>query len=83
MNQIEKEISILREILKDSVLTPAEKQSIWSELERLSNERDDLLREQGVEIQPWDWKGKDFPWHKPTFKIELHLQNEKLKNRPH
>ena len=54
MNQIEKEISILREILKDSVLTPAEKQSIWSELERLSNERDDLLREQGVEIQPWD-----------------------------
>ena len=54
MEKIEKEISILREVLKDSVLTPAERQHIWGELAKLSDERDELLREQGVEIQPWD-----------------------------
>jgi uncharacterized protein (UPF0147 family) len=32
---IAKEISILREVLKDSVLTPAERQTIWAEIAQL------------------------------------------------
>jgi uncharacterized protein (UPF0147 family) len=32
---IAKEISILREVLKDSVLTPAERQNIWAEIAQL------------------------------------------------
>ena len=35
MNQIEKEISILKEILEDSVLTPAERQNLWAEIAQL------------------------------------------------
>jgi len=35
MSELQKEISILREILKDSVLTPAERQSIWAQIAHL------------------------------------------------
>jgi len=35
MSDIQKEISILREILEDSVLTPAERQSIWAQIAHL------------------------------------------------
>ena len=35
MNPVLKEISILREVLKDSVLTPAERQDILAEINRL------------------------------------------------
>ena len=32
---MQKEISILREVLKDSVLTPAERQDIWAQIAQL------------------------------------------------
>ena len=35
MSDIRKEISILREILEDSVLTPAERQHIWAQIAQL------------------------------------------------
>ena len=35
MSDIRKEISILREILEDSILTPAERQSIWAQIAHL------------------------------------------------
>ena len=35
MNKVLKEISVLREVLKDSVLTPAERQDILAEINRL------------------------------------------------
>ena len=35
MSDIQKEISILREILEDSVLTPAERQTIWAQIAQL------------------------------------------------
>ena len=54
LEKIEREISILRECLKDSFLTAESKAFIWDELEELSAKRDELLVEQGVEIQPWD-----------------------------
>mgnify|MGYP003977181625 CR=1 FL=1 len=53
--QIEKQISIIKETLKDSVLSPAEKQGLWSEQERLENKLNELLVEQGVEVNAWDW----------------------------
>ena len=58
MREIEKQIAVLRAVLKHqrkrSFLTASSKAFVWDELERLSNERDKLLSEQGVEIQPWD-----------------------------
>ena len=35
MSDIQKEISILREILEDSILTPAERQHIWAQIAQL------------------------------------------------
>ena len=35
MPKNQKEISILRETLKDSVLTPAERQDIWAQIAQL------------------------------------------------
>ena len=35
MSDIQKEISILKEILEDSILTPAERQTIWAEIAQL------------------------------------------------
>ena len=55
IKQIEKQISIIKETLQDSVLSPAEKQGLWSEQERLENKLNELLAEQGVELNSWDW----------------------------
>ncbi len=54
MEKLEKEISIIKETLKDCVLTPAEKQDLWSEQEKLENKLNELLMNQGFEIQPWN-----------------------------
>ena len=55
IEEIEKQISIIKETLQDSVLSSAEKQSLWSEQERLENTLNNLLVEQGVELNSWDW----------------------------
>jgi hypothetical protein len=39
MLKIEQKISILRETLRDCVLTPAERQTIWSEIDQLEAQR--------------------------------------------
>ena len=39
MLKIEQRISILRETLRDCVLTPAERQTIWSEIDQLEAQR--------------------------------------------
>jgi regulator of replication initiation timing len=55
IQELEKQISIIKETLKDSVLSSAEKQDLWSEQEKLEDKLNNLLVESGVEIQPWEW----------------------------
>jgi len=55
IEEIEKQISIIKETLQDSVLSPVEKQGLWGEQERLENKLNELLVEQGVELNSWDW----------------------------
>ena len=45
---MQKEISILREVLKDSVLTPAERQSIYRQLADLEQKLEAVKLEQAV-----------------------------------
>jgi len=48
MIKIEKEISILREVLKDSVLTPAERQSIYRQIAELEQKLESIKLEKAV-----------------------------------
>lgn len=54
IDRLEIDISIIKETLKDCVLSPAEKQDLWSEQEKLENKLNECLMDQGIEIQPWD-----------------------------
>ena len=54
IDRLEIDISIIKETLKDCVLSPAEKQALWSEQEKLENKLNECLMDQGIEIQPWD-----------------------------
>jgi hypothetical protein len=53
--RLELDISIIKETIKDCVLTPAEKQDLWSEQEKLEWKLNECLMDQGVEINAWDW----------------------------
>jgi ribosomal protein S13 len=37
------------------VLSASEKQNLWSEQEKLEDELNELLVENGVELNSWDW----------------------------
>ena len=45
---MQKEISILREVLKDSVLTPAERQSIYRQIAALEQKLESIKLEKAV-----------------------------------
>ena len=53
--RLELDISIIVETIKDCVLTPAEKQDLWGEQEKLESKLNECLMDQGVEINTWDW----------------------------
>ncbi len=55
IDRLEIEISVIKETLKDCVLSPAEKQDLWSEQEKLEGKLNELLMSQDVELNSWDW----------------------------
>jgi hypothetical protein len=54
IDRLEIEISVIKETFKDCVLSPAEKQDLWSLQEKLENKLNELLMNQGVELNSWD-----------------------------
>ena len=54
IDRLEIEISVIKETFKDCVLTPSDKQGLWDEQEKLENKLNELLMDQGVDLQPWD-----------------------------
>jgi chromosome segregation ATPase len=66
IKELEKGIAEIKGILKDASLklsrnvgnhslSASEKQDLWSKLEKLEDELNELLVENGVEVNSWDW----------------------------
>ena len=56
IEKLENEIAKIKGIFKNfPLLSASRKQRLWSQQEKLENELNELLVENGVELNSWDW----------------------------